>query len=377
MILELIWLLFVVLHTVPLAVYLFWMKSVSEKKPWNIEIGRSFEPSITVILPVYNESKTIARKLDNMLEVDYPKDKIDIIVVNSASTDGTGEIVNDWIKKHEHTSLRVNLIEESERSGMVKALNIGVKSATGEIVAKTDSDCLWFKDSLKEAVKYLVDPTVGSVASLHSISSHKETEAVKVEKTYRRFYSWLRIGESKLYSTVLYEGELMLVRRKLLAEIGNFDETLGADDVPTALRVTKHGYRAITSETAFFSELAPYSWKERFKQKVRRGRHVIQALWKFRALNFKHKTYFNSVILPMETYIYLIDPWLIVPVILLLPFVVVANPWILIFTLFLAANSIRELVFTHLTDICIMLVAMIKETRHREKIVWTKIEEIR
>ena len=91
-----------------------------------------------------------------------------------------------------------------------------------------------------KALRYINDPQVGSVAGLHIITSAKETNSVKTERTYREFYAWLRIGESKLYSTVLYEGELMLVKKRLIVNVG-FDEEIGGDDVPLALRLAEEG----------------------------------------------------------------------------------------------------------------------------------------
>lgn len=97
---------------------------------------------------------------------------------------------------------------------MVSALVESLKYVSGEIFVKTDADCLWLKDSLRNALKYMADPKVGSVAGLHIIEANRETSSVMTERTYREFYKWLRIGESKLYGTVLYEGELMLVKKE-------------------------------------------------------------------------------------------------------------------------------------------------------------------
>ena len=375
MILETVWLVLFALHTVPLAAYIFYMKRVAQKRPWDIKLDSGYEPTVSVIVPTFNEANTIVRKLSNMVEADYPKGKMEIIVVDSASTDDTAKRIQGWMGGH--TEIRAKLVSESERRGMVKALNLGLKYANGEIVLKTDADCLWQFDSLRNAVKYMADPLVGSVAGLHIITAHKDTAAVRVERTYREFYRWLRIGESKLYSTVLYEGELMLVKRKLLEDVGGFDEEMGADDVPTALRVIENGHRAITAEDAFFLELTPYTWGERFNQKVRRARHVLQALWKYKYLNFKDKTSFHRLILPMETYIYTINPLFIIPLIFLSMAMVIKYPWLLALTPVLLISKIREFAITHLTNTFIMQLAILKEVKGKEHATWQKIGEIR
>jgi cellulose synthase/poly-beta-1,6-N-acetylglucosamine synthase-like glycosyltransferase len=211
---------------------------------------------------------------------------------------------------------------------------------------------------------------------VHIIQAGKETSAVKTERTYREFYKWLRIGESKLYGTVLYEGELMLVKKAFLDRIG-FDEQIGGDDVPTALRAAERGYRAITAEDAYFIEQTPYTWREKFNQKIRRGRHVFQALWKYKYLMFKEKTPFHRLILPFETYIYIVDPFLTIASLVLTAVMFVKYPLLLLLMPLLLIGRIRELVTTHLLDGGIMVAAMLMEMKGREKVTWQKIEEIR
>jgi cellulose synthase/poly-beta-1,6-N-acetylglucosamine synthase-like glycosyltransferase len=276
----------------------------------------------------------------------------------------------------------LKLVSEPERHGMVPAINHGLKYAVNEVIIKTDADCMLLRDSIKNAIKYLADEKVGSVAGLHIIEAHRKTNPVKVEKTYRNFYKWLRLGESKLYSTVLYEGELMLVKKKLLEKIGGFNEEIGADDSPLALRLAEQGYRAITAESAFFVELTPYTWEQRFQQKVRRARHTLQALWKFKHLNFRDTTPLARIILPMETYIYVVNPLLAILLTILSITVFIKNLWILPLLLFFAFTFLvlpwfRNLMVTHATSIFIMLVAMAKEIVSKELTTWKKIDEIR
>jgi cellulose synthase/poly-beta-1,6-N-acetylglucosamine synthase-like glycosyltransferase len=259
---------------------------------------------------------------------------------------------------------------------MVNALNEGLSHVHGEIIVKTDADCLLLRDSLRKALQYINDPKVGSVAGLHIITSAKETNSVKTERTYREFYAWLRIGESKLYSTVLYEGELMLVKKRLIVNTG-FDEEIGGDDVPLALRLAEEGYRAITAEDAYFIEQTPYTWKEKFHQKARRGRHVFQALWKYKHLIFKEKTPLHRLILPFETFIYVMNPIILLPLIGLSVLMFLRYPWLLLIFAVLLVSKVRQLFVTYFVNNWIMLVAMAMEAKGKEKSTWEKISEIR
>lgn len=374
MLIELIWLFLLLVTIVPFGLYILYMSGVAKKRPWNIKIDETYEPSISIVIPTYNEEGIITRKLENVAQIDYPVQKIELIVVDSASRDNTVQLVEEWGKKHENIKLK--MIQQSTRRGLVNAIIEGLGVATGEIFIKTDADCMLYPDSIKKALKYLPDPSVGSVAGHHVIVSKKETLSVKSEKTYREFYALLRIGESKLFGTVLYEGELMLLKRDLITSIG-FDKEVGGDDVATALRLAANGYRAITAEDSFFIEQTPYTWAEKFNQKIRRGRHVSQALWKYKFLINRKRTIFHSLILPFETFIYLINPFFVFSLMLISILLAILHPWLLLFGIFLVIPQIRQLLLTFMTSNWIMIIAIVLEIRSREKLTWQKSEEIR
>jgi biofilm PGA synthesis N-glycosyltransferase PgaC len=374
MLLEILWLTTLGLNTVPFGLYIMYMTQVSRKRPWNIQIDTHYEPNISILIPTFNEETMIRRKLDNVAQADYPREKMEIVIVDSASTDRTIDQIEEW--SAEHGEIKVLVIQEPERRGMVRSLNEGLRHVSGDIVVKTDADCLWLRESIRNAMKYTADPSVGSVAGLHIIEGARETSSVAVERTYRNFYKYLRIGESKLCSTVLYEGELMLVKRRLLDLIG-FDEEIGADDVPTALRIADLGYRAITAEDAYFVEQTPYTWRARFVQKVRRGRHVLQSLWKYKYLNFKEDTVFHRVIMPFETYIYVVNPVITMFAVILSAILIIRYPWLLLLGVLLLIGSVREWLATHLVNSFTMLAVILSEATRREELTWEKIDEIR
>ena len=373
MFLEIIWGALLVFSIVPFGLYLVKMARVA-KRPWNVKLDETYEPTISVVIATYEEESSIVKKLDNLAQAEYPKEKMELIIVDSASKDATVSLSKGWAKRH--PELKMQIIQQKERKGLVNAIIEGLNNATGEVFVKSDADCMIYPDSIRKALKYLPDPQVGSVAGLHRIVSKKETSSVKTEKTYREFYGMLRIGESKLYGTVLYEGELMLAKRELLAKIG-FDETVGGDDVAIALRMAQNGYRAITADDCFFIEQTPYTWKERVNQKLRRARHVFQALWKYKFLINRENNIFHKFILPFETYIYVVNPFLVLLLTLTsIPFVF-RYPWLLVFSLALLVPRVRQMFVTFVSNNWIMFAAIAMETRSPEKMTWRKIEEIR
>jgi len=104
----------------PLAYYIYLKRSLD--KPLNIKIDKNYMPVVSIIIPTYNEASLIEKKLDDLFEQDYPKDKMNIILVDSASKDGTIDKVKKCKEKHKEINLKI--IEENERKGKAHLLNI-------------------------------------------------------------------------------------------------------------------------------------------------------------------------------------------------------------------------------------------------------------
>jgi cellulose synthase/poly-beta-1,6-N-acetylglucosamine synthase-like glycosyltransferase len=189
----------------------------------------------------------------------------------------------------------------------------------------------------------------------------------------------LRIAESKIDSTPIAEGEIQVLRRDYFE---GFDPNVGGDDTSAALRIVEKGFRAITAEDVVFYEPTPSNWKNRFTQKIRRGQHVLQAFLSHRRLLLSKNTVFSRIIFPMEFFLYILNPILFVPFIILFGLVLVSN---IILTLFvgiivvfsLIVNSTRNTLFTYLSNNLTMLAALFQELRGNKQLTWTKIEDTR
>jgi cellulose synthase/poly-beta-1,6-N-acetylglucosamine synthase-like glycosyltransferase len=246
--------------------------------------------------------------------------------------------------------------------------------AGGEITAISDAEATWASNALSNAVKYLADDTVGAVTGVHEITGAILSQSVETEKSYRRIYSLLSIAESKLHSTPLFEGELALYRRRLL---NGFPEDIGADDTGAALEIIEKGYRAIAVPDARFLEPTPYSWNGRFKQKIRRGQHILQAFGKHRNLIFAKDTPFHRLVFPMRIFLYVIMPFLGAILIPSTLFVIARHPWLLFSGMVCCIPQIRKLILMNLTDVLIMVKAMINEMIGKKQMIWVKMEETR
>ncbi|RLE90894.1 MAG: glycosyltransferase family 2 protein [Thermoprotei archaeon] len=287
---------------IPLTYY-WYMKLKHLNKPWNIKIDQNYRPKVTVIVPTYNEAKFIQSKLNNIYAQNYPKNLIEIIVVDSASTDGTPKLAEEWASKHRNINMKI--IRENERKGKAHALNHALKYVTGDIVIIADADAIWPSNALKEALKWFADPIVGAVSCLKKPTGSNIKE---VEETYRKYYNILRIAESKAYSTPIFHGELAAFRKNLLEKQGGFPTDIGADDSHAATRMTLIGYRAIIPEDLWVEEPIPN--KGYFWWKIRRAQHLIQHFARtLRKIGQAPKEF--RKILAIETFLHLANPYLL------------------------------------------------------------------
>jgi cellulose synthase/poly-beta-1,6-N-acetylglucosamine synthase-like glycosyltransferase len=372
MIIELVFAVLVFVHTIPFLTYILYMRSVTLRRPSNIRVDFLFEPEVSVLMPVLNEAQSIASRLDNIIGSGYSPSKLEILVIDNGSTDGTLDIVETWRNSHREVATRV-LVEN--RRGMVYAENAGLEIASKPVIAKSDADSFWTSGFLKKLVAYLADPSVGVVSGAQEILSKRRSSAYDTERAYRHEYRWLRLGECKLASTVLLEGELA-ARTDLLRRVGGFDPEMGCDDVALALRMMANGYRAIWVDEARFLEMTPFTWSARFRQKIRRGRHVAQSLWKYKHLVWAARPRIAGTIVLFELYIYVFNPLVFISLVTLTGFMLQIYPALLLAGTLLLLPGSRKLLLLHLSNMVIMICAILGGLALRSA-SWSQVAETR
>jgi cellulose synthase/poly-beta-1,6-N-acetylglucosamine synthase-like glycosyltransferase len=250
-------------------------------------------PTISVIIPAYNEHKTIKRCIESLLNLEYPK-KIQIIVVNDGSTDDTEKIV----KKYANKGI-VKLISQ-KNAGKGAALNAGLKHANGELVAVMDADSLVTKDILKSLVGHFDDEKVGSV-----VSSIKPTKKDKlIERLQDREYIIACLFRRLLSLTnmnYITPGVFSLFRKSVLDEVGPFDEHNLTEDMEIALRLQSHGYEIRSSTLAVTKTALPDTVKKFYRQRIRWYRGLVQNTIRYKRMLFNRKYgYLGTFQLPIN-----------------------------------------------------------------------------
>jgi len=345
------------------------------RKPWNLKVSNDYEPCVSIIIPAYKEAKVIGRKIENIANLYYPKHKLQVIIVGDLET-------IDVARKHAQmlNGIKVLLLEEKERLGKANALNYALKFAEGEIIATSDADAIWSPDALKNAVKYFSDPIVAAVTGHEIISNASKNIHTYSEQLYRKIYYIMRLGESKIWSTMIFQGELALYRRSYLKY---FESRPGySDDTGTVIRLIKEGYRCIYIPEAKFADAAPPNLKDKIKLKSRRGQHLVNALTE--ALKYKIKG-----VLPLPAYIALANFYmhvlapiiqLTIPILLVVSLIrstALVTSILLIAILTISYKNIRSLAELYISSSLALTLALIRSMAGTRSVIWEKIESMR
>jgi cellulose synthase/poly-beta-1,6-N-acetylglucosamine synthase-like glycosyltransferase len=222
---------------------------------------RNWTPSVSVIVAAWNEEDVIERRLENLLALDYPADKVEIVVASDASTDRTHELVEAIAAREPRVRLRV-----CERGGKVAAQNTVVPETSGEILAFSDANAVWEPDALAKLVRAFGDPEVAYACGRLDL---QEADGTNREGLYWRLELALRAEESALGSVTGGNGGIYAVRREGYVEV---DPRFGHDLALPYLMVQR-GRRAVYDAEARGFEKPSRDLEDEYRRKVRMLEH--------------------------------------------------------------------------------------------------------
>ena len=237
------------------------------------------EPKFSIIVPTKDEETVIGRCLNGLLDLDYPKDKLEIIVVDGNSTDGTCKVCSDFSAKYPGT---FKIVNEKESKGKPAALNLALTYATGEIVGVFDADSVPEKDVLRKVASYFGDKQLMAVQGRTTSLNEKRnilTRVVSAEE--KAWYQALLSGREKLQLFVPLNGSCQFIRRNVLEELGGWDEASLTEDVELALRLVEKKYQIKYAEDVCCGQETPNGLRDLIKQRVRWYRGYMETALKY------------------------------------------------------------------------------------------------
>ena len=240
----------------------------------------NFKPTVSILVPAHNEENVIGRLLDRLTELTYPEDKTQIIVIDDASTDSTGEITERYAKNFNHIKVLHRNKKEGGR-GKAAALNAGLKHATGEIILCFDADYYPQRDIVEKLTREFIDPKVGAVQG-------RVTVLNEPQNIVTRFVALERIGgyrvdqKARDYLGLIpqFGGTVGGFRRSLLESLGGWDEFILAEDTDLTFQVYLAGYKVRYVEDAECYEEAVENWRDYWKQRYRWAKGHMQTFFK-------------------------------------------------------------------------------------------------
>jgi cellulose synthase/poly-beta-1,6-N-acetylglucosamine synthase-like glycosyltransferase len=315
--------LFSALLSVFLGSYLLYFVYVRKAagKPWTLEIDRTFTPRISILIPTHDEEGTIASKLQNVRDASYHRDQLEIIVADDASNDKTIAIVEDFVEHNPHVDIKV--VRQNPRAGKSAALNKALARSAHPIVVVSDADTQWPPEILQNALLYLADPKVGAITGRGVNRNVGQSWVTKGEETYLSGVNLLRLGESKIHSTIRFEGGFCAYKKEAFAE---FDCETGADDSGTALAVVQRGYRAILVPDAVFYTEFPTRLVGKLRIKARRANQLISLYAQCLGLMLRRQLRLPKKIAVPEVILFFLNPLLLLALMVLSTLLVAVYP---------------------------------------------------
>ena len=250
-------------------------------------------PSVSIVVPCYNEEATLAGTLNSLLALTYPADKLEVVVVDDGSQDHTGEIASSYAARHRQISYI-----RKENGGKYTALNMGIERSRSEIIGCLDADSFVEHDALIEVIKGFEDEKVMAITPAMQV--HRPRSLLElmqsVEYTFGIFYKKMF---DNLAAINVLPGPFSLYRRELFRIIGPFRHAHNTEDMEIAFRIHAHGLTISNAHTAVVYTTVPKTLRALIKQRTRWSQGFLQNSRDYRYMYF-NRAYgnFGTVALP-------------------------------------------------------------------------------
>jgi cellulose synthase/poly-beta-1,6-N-acetylglucosamine synthase-like glycosyltransferase len=237
----------------------------------NIARDTDYVPQVTLFIPAYNEERVIAQKLDNTLELDYPQDKLEVLVCSDKSDDRTNDIAAEYADRYSH----IHLIAYEERSGKTGMINKAVPTAQGEIIVLSDANTMYAADSVRIIVSAFASSEIGAVLGYLRLYVQPGVTGLDKEVNYRDFEAALKKAEGMYGCAMGAFGGFYAIRKKYFTPLPA--NAYSNDDFLIPLRMIQQGLRVVFDPSARAEEETGDTLGEEFRRRIRIGAGNFQS----------------------------------------------------------------------------------------------------
>lgn len=252
--------LFLIIHSY---VFYYFVLFLIPKRKSMTENKSDFRPSISILISAFNEEKVIRQRVENLLALDYPKEKMEILIGSDCSSDQTNSIVEEYSGKG------VELLAFTERRGKASVLNDLVSRAKNEILIFSDANTFYDKDVVKNFVRHFSDKSIGGVCGYLQLRASNENSGGKGESFYWEYENRIKELEGNIHTTFGATGAIYSIRKSLFKPLPTQKAIM--DDFLIPMRVVELGFRIIYDKSVFAWEEATDSAMKEFQRKIRIG----------------------------------------------------------------------------------------------------------
>jgi len=238
-------------------------------------------PMVSLIIPAYNEEAVLEEKLRNALALDYPAEKLEIVVASDASDDRTAEIAESYHSKG------VQLLLFTERRGKASVLNDAITETDAEILFLCDANVMFRPDALKRMVAHFQNDQVGAISGDVRLNSKYSNFGIG-ESLYYKIERKIHEGESRIGSMMGVDGGMYVIRRELFLPL---DADTILDDFVTSMNVLQQGSRIFYEKNAIANENGTPTARQEYRRRIRLTAGAVQTVWRR-----KYPSIFNPIL---------------------------------------------------------------------------------
>ena len=229
--------------------------------PKHRDINKKNRPKVSMLVSAFNEEKNLPEKLENFRKLNYPKDKLELVIGSDASNDGTNNILKNCKDQNIRTFLYTN------RAGKSAVLNKLVKEANGEIFIFSDANTIYEKDAILKLVQHFEDKKIGGVCGYLKLTNPNKNVGGMGEQLYWNFENILKKSEGRFKTVIGANGAIYALRKELYHPLPEHKVVM--DDFLIPLKAVEQGYDVIYDAEAFAEETTSPNLKGEFERKIR------------------------------------------------------------------------------------------------------------